>query len=303
MSKDFLESAYEKDRATSKWIDERYLFNIVGICLFWLFFAYTSGQVTADILQFLGVDSLSRQMISDVMPFAIVAIWLEIALPKMHHRSLLTLISAESAINIKRVAQGFGVWFLMLSIWLGIDLWIEPSNYSLTFEPKTWILLCLLAIVLVPIQTSTEELFFRGYVMQGLRLLTRNRFVIIVLVSLLFAVPHFGNPEMARGPFVWGALGYFSWGAFATAIAIKDNGLELSLGVHAANNLFLTLFLSTPDSVVVTPAIFTYDSSSLDPRLGLVSTIIDAVLFYAIFFGGISRPATQSEASKTPTSD
>ena len=95
-------------------------------------------------------------------------------------------------------------------------------------------------------------------------------------------MPHFSNPEMARDSFVWGALGYFAWGVFAPAIALKDNRLELSRGVHAANNLFLTLFLRATDSVVVTPSVFTYDSSAIDPRMSLASMLIDAALFYDI---------------------
>ena len=297
MSKHFLESAYEKDKTTSRWIDESYIVNIVGICFFWVFCAYYSGELVAAILQTLGVGTLTRQMISDAVPFAIVLGWLAIALPKMHHRSLLTLVNAESKLNLKRIGQGFGVWFVMMLVWLGVGLWTEPESYSLTFNPATWSALLGLAIVLVPIQTSAEELFFRGYVLQGLRLMTRNRLVLMMVIGLLFSIPHWGNPEMERGAFIYGALNYFVWGVFATAIALKDNGLELSLGVHAANNLFLYLFLTSPDSVVIVPSMFAVYTDGIDARLSLFGTLLDAVIFYAIFFGGISRP----ELNPTPT--
>lgn len=299
MSKHFLESAYEKDKAESKWIWQEYAFNILLVCGFWLFLAYYSVESAAAVLKGLGVGAATRQMISDAVPFALIIGWLAIALPLMHKRPLLTLVNAESKLNFKRVGQGFGVWFLMMSVWLGVSLWTEPEQFQFTFDPVAWSALFGWAIILVPIQTSAEELFFRGYVLQGLRLITRNRLAMLITIGLLFSIPHWGNPEMERGAFIWGALNYFAWGVFATAIALKDNGLELSLGVHAANNLFLYLFLSTPDSVVVTQSMFMTYADDVDPRLSLFGTLLDAAIFYAIFFGGISRPTHDAIAKST----
>lgn len=149
------------------------------------------------------------------------------------------------------------------------------------------ILAGLIGIVLIIIQTSTEEFFYRGYLMQGLSLLTRHPLLLILLTSILFAVPHFGNPEMQRG-FIWTALTYFLWGVFFATITLKDNGLELVLGAHAANNLFSFLVVNTSDAGIPTPAFFTY-TGAIDAREGLLGLLIQASLFYAIFFGGVAR--------------
>lgn len=109
----------------------------------------------------------------------------------------------------------------------------------------------------------------------------------MLFTSLLFAVLHFGNPEMQRG-FVWGALTYFIWGVFLAAITLKDNGLELALAVHAANNLFSFLIMNTQDSVLPTPALLIF-GRSIDAKEGLISLLIHAGIFYAVFFGGIAR--------------
>ena len=52
---------------------------------------------------------------------------------------------------------------------LGVDVTLQ------TLDLRVYIPVILIALVLIPIQTSFEEVFFRGYLMQGLSLLTRNR--------------------------------------------------------------------------------------------------------------------------------
>jgi len=124
--------------------------------------------------------------------------------------------------------------------------------------------------------------------MQALRPLTSHILVIVIISAGLFSSVHWGNPEMLRGEFIWGALNYFAWGVIFSVITLKDNGLELALGVHAANNIVGSIMLAIPDSVLQTPAMFGY-VAPIDPRLSLLSLIIDGVIFYWAFFGGISR--------------
>jgi hypothetical protein len=58
------------------------------------------------------------------------------------------------------------------------------------------------ALVLTPLQASVEEFFFRGYLMQGIALKTRNAIIPIVLSSFLFMLPHLLNPEVKSGFFL-----------------------------------------------------------------------------------------------------
>lgn len=268
---------------------------VFGIAvIYWLFFSYYTMVGTQNLLAAVGLHTLIVQMVGEAMPFAVEMSWLLFGLSRFHKRSWQSLINAEPTINYRRIAQGFGVWGLQLSIWTGLDLGINPNHYAFNFDWSVWPLLLLLSICLVPIQTSAEELLYRGYLMQGLRLLTKHSFWLITLSSLAFAVPHFSNPEMARGAFVWGALNYFAWGVIVATITLKDNGLELALGIHAANNLFSYLFVTTPDSVVLSPALWIYTTST-DPKWALAGVLIDGAIFYAIFFGGIPRTKDSEE--------
>jgi uncharacterized protein len=76
-------------------------------------------------------------------------------------------------------------------------------------------------------------------------------------------------------------------------ISTKDRGLELSLGVHTANNIFSFLLVNTPDSVAPTPSLWLY-IKTIDPAAEFFALSIQTRIFYAILFGGITRQSLPS---------
>lgn len=264
-----------------------YLTGIVAILIYWLRFAgiFVLTLETIFVNAFGLTDLGIFIAIMGAFPPVLAIIYFIVV--KLHHRPFQSLINANATINLKRTSLGFLIWLLQLTVFAGLDIWLTPQSYAFNFNLTQWLLLFILATILIPIQTSTEEFLFRGYLMQGLGLITRSRLVLIGVTSLAFALPHFGNPEMQRG-FIWGALAYFLWGVFFATITLKDNGLELALGCHAANNLFATLIVNTPDSAIPTTALWTY-GGEIDARVEFVGLLIQTAVFYFIFFGGISR--------------
>jgi len=234
-----------------------------------------------QLLSFFKTPSVGAYVTVNI-PFIFFGLAIFLVVIGLHRRQFCTLISADSSVNFQRLFRGFLVWFLISTILIPVDYLLNSQNYVFSFNPGQWFLLFPLALVLTPLQTSAEEFFFRGYLLQGLGLLTRQRFVLIIVSSLLFAVPHFANPEMQRGA-VWLALLYFAFGVFLTVITLKDNRLELALGVHAANNLRV-LFISTKDSALPAPAIWILNDPG-DPRLDLVVFLVQSAIFYYVFFG------------------
>jgi uncharacterized protein len=117
--------------------------------------------------------------------------------------------------------------------------------------------------------------------MQGMALLTRNHLVLIFLNGIIFLLPHLGNPEIKRGWII--CLFYFIFGAVLAAMTIYDNGLEIALGVHAANNLQV-LFANHKDSALPFPALWQVQTPN-PPLLDIVVTIISFGVLYYVFFG------------------
>jgi uncharacterized protein len=282
MNKSFLDAVHQGE---NHWW--RYFLAIFAIVFYWIIFSGLIVIICRILLSLFINNKSITFFIAASCAFIPLLMLLVFLVKRLHQRRFSSLINSDGSIDKKRLLLGFAVWVLQLSIFTFSDVLIHPQDYLYKFQPQQWLFLLPFALILTPIQTSSEEFIFRGYLMQGLSLITKNRLLLIIVTSFLFAVPHFGNPEMQRG-FVWGALTYFIWGVFLGTITLKDNGLELALGVHAANNLFSFLIMNTQDSVLPTPAIFIF-ARSIDAKEGVISLLIHASIFYAVFFGGIPR--------------
>ena len=162
-----------------------------------------------------------------------------------------------------------------------IAYWISPEDYVWNFNWDAFWKLAVLAILLVPLQTSFEEYLFRGHMMQGLGILARNRWVPLLITSVLFGMMHLGNPEVEKmGPGIM--VFYIGTGFFLGIITLMDEGLELALGFHAANNL-VTALLVTADWTA-----FQTDSILLDigePKVSWDAYIPIFVIFPLLLYG------------------
>jgi uncharacterized protein len=245
------------------------------------------GGLEQAINALISQPSIASYVLNNI-PFIFFFGAILLAVRLVHHRPMLSLFSADHTLSGRRFLTGFGLWFLMQAVLLGVAYVTAPEELEWTFVWWKWLPLLLLVMVMTPIQIAAEELLCRAYLMQGLSLVTRNRWVLMGLPSLLFALAHFGNPEMARDQ-VWMAFQYWSLGVFLAALTLRDNRLELALGIHAAQNFFVLLFANTADSVLPTPSMFTLSEPG-DPKLGLVVFLIQAAIFSWLLFGRRSRP-------------
>jgi membrane protease YdiL (CAAX protease family) len=240
-----------------------------------------TGNLQQQLTQFIETPSALVLAVM-LIPFVCAFLSLFFVMGVIHERDVRSLIASDRSIRWSQLGLGFGVWFVLLLLLGGVGYLLSPSSYAFTFNPSQWFILLPVALILIPIQTSAEELVFRGYLLQGSGLLTRQPLILILLNSLLFMVPHLGNPEMQRG-FVWGALTYWILGVFFIVMTLKSNRLELALGVHAAQNLFVALVLNSKDSALPTHALWTI-TETVDPRSSFWGLLVLCCVFYTLFF-------------------
>lgn len=269
----------------------RYVLSIVVIAIFWLVLGTIPliifGIVNPHIFWAGASSDLERIWLYAIssLSFVFFLMGIFIAVKGLHQRRFRTLIRANAQIKVRRILQGVGVWGLLVALPYLIEAILFPPHFAITFNANAWFILLPIALILTPIQSTTEELFFRGYLLQSLGILTKNHWVLIGLTSIFFAVLHFGNPEVeASNGFGWIALNYLSFGVFFALITLKDNALELAIGAHAINNLFLGVVVSPKVSVLNTPAIVT-QTVIADARIELILFLAQASVFYWVFFG------------------
>jgi membrane protease YdiL (CAAX protease family) len=132
---------------------------------------------------------------------------------------------------------------------------LSPANFVWNFKPIPFLILVLLGTILIPIQTTTEEYVFRSYLMQGFANLARNKWFPLMMTSLIFGFMHIANPEVEKMGYII-MVYYIGTGLFLGIITLMDDGIELALGFHAANNLIGALLVTADWSAFQTHSLF-----------------------------------------------
>ncbi len=182
----------------------------------------------------------------------------------VHQQSITSLTTSRKRIDWKRIFFAFGLWSVITIVLTGIDIYFSPEDYVLNFDLMKFIPLAIIAILLIPLQTSFEEYLFRGHMMQGLGLAVRNRWLPLVVTSTLFGLMHIANPEVEKLGYSL-LIYYIGTGFFLGILTLMDEGLELALGFHAANNLITALLVTADWTAFQTNSIYKDVS---EPALG-----------------------------------
>jgi membrane protease YdiL (CAAX protease family) len=123
-----------------------------------------------------------------------------------------------------------------------------------------------------------EEYVFRGYLMQGIGIMAKNKWLPLILTSVTFGLLHLGNPEVDKlGPIIM--IYYIGTGLFLGIITLMDEGMELALGFHAGNNLIGAMLVTADWTAFQTNSVLKDIS---EPLVG-VDVLIPILIIYPIF--------------------
>ena len=193
--------------------------------------------------------------------------------------SFLSLTTSRSKIDFNRIFFSFVLWSTISVVMIILGYFLSPENYVLNFNLIPFLILSLIVLLLIPIQTSAEEYVFRGYLIQNLGIITRNRWFPLIASSLLFGIIHGQNPEIEKfGGVVF--IFYIGSGLFAGIMTLMDEGMELALGWHAANNMTIALLVTADWTALQTHSILK-DISNPD-SLPLSEVLIPVLVFFPL---------------------
>jgi membrane protease YdiL (CAAX protease family) len=194
-------------------------------------------------------------LVLSLFSFVCAFVGLYVVVEKLHHQKFITIITSRTKVDWKRVFLSFGIWSIVSIIAFFITYLIDPDTIIWQFKPLPFFLLFCITIVLMPIQTTTEELVFRGYLMQGFYNLAQNKWFPLLMTSIIFGTMHIFNPEVEKMGYLI-LVYYIGTGLFLGIITLMDEGTELALGFHAANNMVASLLVTSDFTVFQTPSIF-----------------------------------------------
>ena len=199
----------------------------------------TNGVIQQTI-KMIGVN-LTFVMLVGPLAFGllIVLFWVKF----VQGQSITSLTTSRQKIDWKRIFFSFFLWGSVTTLMILALYYTQPDNFVWNFNPQKFFVFLVLAIILIPMQTSFEEYLFRGHMMQGIGLATNSRLVPLIITSVLFGLMHIANPEVGKIGYII-MIYYIGTGFFLGIITLMDEGLELALGFHAANNLVGALLLT-----------------------------------------------------------
>lgn len=227
----------------------------------------------------LGIDA-NLYLFVMVLMFAIGLAFLFIGITGIHKRSIRSVMTSRTSFDWNRFFWAAAIWAILSISFMAVDYFNHPQDFVWNFKLVPFIILVLISVLFIPLQTSFEEVFFRGFFMQGIGLASRNRLTPLLLTSIIFGLLHSLNPEVEKMGMQL-MIYYIGTGLLFGVITLMDEGLELALGLHAANNITAAIFVTTNWTVFQTDALF-IDTS--EPKLGFLVFVPLFVIYPIVLF-------------------
>lgn len=212
--------------------------------------------------------------------FALLGLW--IAVRFIHKKTLTSVITGFENIRWSRYFFAFALWGSLIIALTLVPYAMSPQDMEVHFDLSKFMVLLVVAVIFVPIQTATEELIFRGYLIQGFGILFKNGIAPLIITSVLFGLMHGTNPEAKAHGLLLMLPYYIFFALFLGILTLLDEGLELAMGIHCANNLISSLLITSKNSVLQTDAIFFTQVEN--PAVEFVTWVVLASLCFFVFY-------------------
>ncbi|NCW94199.1 MAG: CPBP family intramembrane metalloprotease, partial [Actinobacteria bacterium] len=229
-----------------RWILGTFIILISWLVIGAIITAIVAQQFGLDLQVLAGTDKESLATIRSYEPWqagstVLVSFLPLLLVPILLHRYLLRLPLKELFTRSNRsFSREVLIGALVMSLLLlgtGLpDFIFNNDSYAWSFDAAKFIPYLLVAFTLIPLQTTAEEVFYRGWIQQRLENGRRSIYLVSVIGGALFALPHLGNPEVS-GNLLLPILGYGSTGFMLTWVTMRDQSMGLAVGAHAANNI------------------------------------------------------------------
>ena len=225
------------------------------------------------ITQIMGASPLAFALFLLTFPAGLIALYF--GQLKIHRRSLTAMHTAASKFRWIRVLQGFLLTWIVLGVFAFFADMFGVIEVQFVFSGGKFWIYALVSLLLIPLQSATEEIVFRGYFNQGLTHLFKSKWVAFAITSFAFMALHLSNPEALEGsssgtlPIVMS--GYLFFGFAMCLVVWIDDGLETAIGIHAGNNCFAAIIMNYENSVLPTPSVFL---TGTDPVKDSITTVL-----------------------------
>jgi membrane protease YdiL (CAAX protease family) len=241
-----------------------------------VFSQYAANQSNFSIL---GLDA-NTGFLMMLFPFIAGLATFILLVKPLNDRTFKMTINGTGRIRWSRFFVSATLWLMISAFYLFFYLKLDPSDFTLNNRTSSLIGLAVISILLIPFQASLEEVLFRGYLMQGFATMVKNRWFPLIITSTLFGLMHAFNPEVKEYGFLTMIPQYITFGLIFGITTLLDDGIEIAMGAHTANNVFLCIMVTSGSSALQTPAL--YKQYNIHPWTEFAGMIAMGTIFIII---------------------
>ena len=209
----------------------------------------------------------------------IPALWL--ILRFLHKRPLRTLLGPTGRIDW-RLWRGAAAIILALGV-IDATTTFFTADLIQQMPLVKWLVWLAPALFILFLQTTAEEMVFRGYLQQQLAARFKSRWIWWVLPSALFGLAHF-NPTLF-GSNAWIVVAITGlMGLILADVTARFGSLAPAMGLHFANNLVVMLLMNTPGQLSgMSFYLYSADMQSPQMKSAMLISLATMLVGYGIF--------------------
>lgn len=208
-----------------------------------------------------------------------------------------SLTTPFARLSWTRMIAAGALWVAISALVSAVEAVLYPARYAFNgMSADFWPYLAI-GLVLIPLQTTAEEYFFRGYLLQASGRLTQNPIILSALNGLLFTLPHLANVEAGEVGLLGSLALYGGMGFLLSWVTLRTQTLEMAIGIHAANNLFAVHVVNSANSSVPAPSLFSM--LVIDATFASFTFLVAVAVFIAILeMTALRRPLQKRDVAR-----
>lgn len=196
----------------------------------------------------------------------------------IHGRSLRSLLEPLHRFRWSIVGKTLSFQLIGLCLSFAVLMALEPQGPIAfnSFGPRTlmWLIPASFAVL---IQTSGEDVFFKGFLLRQVGAATGIAWVAPTIVIAVFVSLHLGNPDVVHA--LWVVLPVFiASEAMIVYLTMRTGGMEVALVLHWANNFILMMLIAEQDTQANELTVFVFDD---DPTT--IADDVPGLVIYGLF--------------------
>lgn len=226
-------------------------------------------------------------MLSSIRYYVMTGAFLILLSRHLHFRP--AKLFSSHRFSIRKTMAFLLIWMALLAAFSLIKYLIHPESYYFNNFHKFFSPMLVSVLLFTPIQTFTEELFFRCSLAHlfhdEIPSENQKQMIIYSIASgLLFSLAHISTlMKLDLGPAIQAGAFFLILGAFLMYLSLRTGGFEPAIAIHMANNLFLDLVVCQKDSSVLkNPAVLYSGSESFLLITELLFCIFGTLLIFYI---------------------